>query len=201
MEFGMEKTEIFATPLWLHDFDDSASLAAISYLAEQALANEEKLKGSGLQKSNQGNSFHTQNNFLGEFAKTPLYGLLAPKLAAALADYGYKASSVRISYWSIVSRAGAYNRRHNHPDSILSVAFYTQAPPGSGNLIFSDPRYGKLMESNIGRTDHSISLHGHIKVVPKLGRLVVFPSYLEHEVELSTCDGARIIYSLNLSLG
>lgn len=196
----MQKKQIFPTPLWLHDFDDSASLAAISRLAEQALANEEKHKGTGLQKSNQGNSFHTQNNFLGEFIETPLYGLLSPKLAAALSDYGYKASSVRISYWSIISRSGAYNRRHNHPDSILSVAFYTQVPVGSGNLIFTDPRYGKLMESTIGRTDQSISLHGHVKVLPKMGRLIIFPSYLEHEVEMSDCSGERIIYSLNLSV-
>lgn len=196
----MNKVELFSTPIWIHDFSDEASREILEKLANLALDEERGAERQQEGKSNRGNSFHTQTNFLGDFRQTPLFSLLAPRLAAALADYGYNTSGVRVNYWSIVSRHGGYNRRHNHPDAVLSVAFYVRVPQGSGRLIFADPRYGKLMESQFGRSSASSSLHGHITVEPKFGRLVIFPSFLEHEVEMSTCEAPRVIYSLNIQV-
>jgi uncharacterized protein (TIGR02466 family) len=193
------KKDIFSTPLYVSDLTSEKELELVDRLASLALVEAQKSQSKSDKKSNEGDSFHTISNFLGNFSETDLHTLLTSYIVNAVKDYGYTIRSAEINYWSIVSRSGAYNKRHNHPDSLISGAFYVSAPTGSGKLLFCDPRYGKLMETCNGRTGGT-DYHSHVHVVPAKGRLVLFPSFLEHEVEVSTCSEPRIIYSFNVSV-
>lgn len=195
----MKKSLLFPSPIWMDDFTNDDQFKIVAELSEAALE-EVKHKGDADRRSNRGNSLHTSPNFLGNYIDTPLYKLLTPSIVAALGDYGYDVSfEVSITYWSIVSYAGAYNERHHHANSLLSGAFYTSAPEGSGALVFSDPRYGKFMETRIGRVNVA-NFHQNHRIEPRAGRLVLFPSYLEHHVEVSSCEQPRIIYSFNVDI-
>lgn len=195
----MKRHNLFHTPIWIYDFTEPGQLKQISNLSKLALQEKEET-GEGIVKSNKGNSFHTKFNFLGDYSGSPLADLLTPLISRAVSDYGYDpAASVSIMYWSIVTNAGGYNRRHCHPNSLISGAFYTSAPEGSGELILCDPRYGKLMETTAGRLPNQ-NIHQYQHIKPETGRLVLFPSYLEHEVDESTCDEPRIIYSFNVNM-
>lgn len=170
----------------------------MALLADAAL--KEAKQKEEIRKSNMGHSFHTNENFLGDYPNSPLHELLTPHLAQALKDYAYDPSYiVHVGYWSIVSYQGAYNKRHHHPNSLISGVLYADAPEGSGALILTEPRYGKLMENRVGR-DKDALLHKDQRIIPETGRLVIFPSYLEHEVELTKSTSPRVIYSFNLNM-
>ena len=189
----------FPTPIWIYDFQSKAEHNELTKLSQLALKEADEA-GVGVKKSNRGNSFHTVENFLGEYPKSPLHKMLTPHIAHALKDYGYDPTYiVSVGYWSIISFEGAYNERHHHPNSLLSGAFYVDAPHGSGALVFTEPRYGKLMENRAGR-DENAMIHKHQRIIPTTGRLVIFPSYLEHQVELTTSVEPRIIYSFNVQM-
>lgn len=195
----MNISYLFPSPIWVHDFSNKNEVNDLNELSKIALREVDK-SGDVDRRSNRGNSFHTAPNFLGAFQDTLLHKLVTPFLVIALKEYGYDPSYVvSVTYWSIVSYQGAFNERHHHADSVISGAFYMEAPEGSGALVFSDPRYGKLMESRVGQIS-SHQIHKNQRVVPEKGRLVLFPSYLEHQVEMSTCSDPRVIYSFNVNI-
>jgi uncharacterized protein (TIGR02466 family) len=92
--------------------------------------------------------------------------------------------------WANVSRAGDYNKVHNHPGAVWSGAFYValgnrdKEPAGNGCIEFVDPRPGN---------------HHAFKVVvdPKPGQLLIFPSWLYHYVNPFRGTGERISIAFN----
>jgi hypothetical protein len=82
-----------------------------------------------------------------------------------------EASSSRVFVWASVHANGSYHRSHYHKNSMVSGVFYVRTPPGSGDIVFHDPR-GSLPP--FGK-----SLH----ITPQVGDLVLFPGWLTHEVE------------------
>ncbi len=89
---------------------------------------------------------------------------------------------------------------HSHPGSIISGCFYLQTYPDSPPIVFKDPRdYYKYIYYNpiFGRnTPYSLLPEHSMNVVD--GLLMMWPSWLEHEVPLSKSDGDRITIAFNL---
>ncbi len=78
---------------------------------------------------------------------------------------------------------------------MLSAVYYAATPPGSGQLLFRDPRSA---DPPLGDT---------FPYRPATGDLILFPSWMPHEVEASTTApkevGAstpptRVSYAMNL---
>lgn len=86
--------------------------------------------------------------------------------------------------------------RHSHANSHLSGVFYLNAPEGSGEFCFIDP------SPVIDVIDLSGGNYtGRFKIKPSTGLLIVFPSWLEHEVEPCLCNEARISAPFNIVYG
>lgn len=104
--------------------------------------------------------------------------------------------------WANVNYPGSYNLKHVHPVSSLSGVLYVKFPTNSGNLVFNcGNEYEKfnfcesvdesfLNDNNAGTT---------YEVLPKVGTMVIFPSYLSHHVEVNKSNELRISISFNLS--
>ncbi|MDW3224267.1 MAG: TIGR02466 family protein [Paracoccaceae bacterium] len=108
--------------------------------------------------------------------------------------------------WAIVNPPGSYNRSHIHPRSILSGVYYLQTPPKSGALEFTDPRTQALVNPPLlsEEAQANAQLWSRVTLEPVAGRLVLFPAWLYHSVnvnltELSGAEADRIILSFNLS--
>lgn len=102
-------------------------------------------------------------------------------------------STVRWSGWGVVLNSGGWQRRHTHPESVISGVLYLAVPaakgpdhPGEGCLAFS--AYG--MESAL---DNASPL-----VHPKPGLLVLFPSFMPHETIPTLSDEPRICIAFNV---
>jgi uncharacterized protein (TIGR02466 family) len=115
------------------------------------------------------------------------------------------AEPIIVNMWANVSPYGAYNKSHNHPNTILSLAYYLQAPPGCGKFRVSDPR----PQTSVLRPPYSVSkqrpreMFDEVCYEPIPGRCVMFPSWPVHEVQpnltdVRGADGLRISVSSNI---
>lgn len=100
-------------------------------------------------------------------------------------------ASEDIYAWASHHGRGSSHRVHTHGDSLWSAVYYTAVPPGSGAIRFYDPRGsidgGHDLETRQGWASKAPFLHWH-EVRPRAGDLVIFPSWLLHEVRSSYGD-------------
>jgi len=189
----MHAKEYWGTPIWdflIENNDGFDQLVDASYKAKES--------GDSESKSNAGNSWHSKLNFMGNFQQLLLAKDVMDRYQLCAGEYGYKlVGATRLSYWTIITGKYGYNRRHNHGGSLLSAVLYLRVPEKSGRIIFTDPRPNMVMQTNVGRVDTKVK--SNVAFDPKVGLFLVFPSYLEHEVDMTMSDSDRIIASFNLT--
>jgi uncharacterized protein (TIGR02466 family) len=103
------------------------------------------------------------------------------------------------SLWVNLLRGGGAHSAHIHPHSILSGTLYVEVPPGSGAIRFEDPRLPMMMAAPIRRPDAPEPLRPFITVQPRPGLLLLWESWLRHEVLPSTGRAERLSISFNLA--
>jgi uncharacterized protein (TIGR02466 family) len=96
------------------------------------------------------------------------------------------------SLWVNLLKSGGQHSGHIHPHSMISGTFYVEAPPGSGSIRFEDPRL-PLMMAAPPRPDTFFI------VEPRPGLLLMWESWLRHEVLPGTGRGERLSISFNFA--
>ena len=86
---------------------------------------------------------------------------------------------------------------HLHPLSTISGTYYVRTPPGSPGLKFEDPRLDRFMAAPPRRADAKAELRPWFTVPAAAGRVVLFESWLRHEVPPARFSGERISISFN----
>ena len=126
-------------------------------------------------------------------------------LTNCLAEFPPIKKSVRlfVSAWVTINPPEAFNMKHNHPTSDLSGVLWIKSQKDCGNIIFDSPRsfathqeiecYNEDFKEN-NNYFHSFSFN------PIAGRLIVFPSHLEHHVDFNESEEDRISVSFNIRL-
>ena len=95
--------------------------------------------------------------------------------------------------WANVSGQYASNRVHNHPGCIWSFVYYVQTHKNCGDLIFLDPR----IQAHIMYMPLKRQYERDIRYTPIEGRLIIFPSWLQHEVKINQSKHKRVSVSGN----
>ena len=88
---------------------------------------------------------------------------------------------------------------HLHPLSTISGTYYVQTPRGCTGLKFEDPRLDRFMAAPPRRTDARADRRPWVTVPAEAGKLVLFESWLRHEVAPSPVKTPRISVSFNYS--
>ena|SRR5205085_4097552 len=96
------------------------------------------------------------------------------------------------SMWVNLLKSGGHHSGHIHPQSIISGAFYVEVPNGSGPIRFEDPRL-PLMMAAPPRPD------SFVNVEPRPGLLLMWESWLRHEVLPGAGKGERLSISFNFA--
>jgi uncharacterized protein (TIGR02466 family) len=99
--------------------------------------------------------------------------------------------------WANINYPGGSNAIHIHPNSLWSGAYYVAAEPTSGNIYFEDPRVVSLMSMPRRTTDQPVNERRIIDSLPQAGRLIMFPSWVNHGVRENLSDKNRISISFN----
>jgi uncharacterized protein (TIGR02466 family) len=99
--------------------------------------------------------------------------------------------------WVSVLRPGAAHSGHIHPHSVLSGVVYVNAPRGVGALRLEDPRLPMMMTAPPRRSDAPESSRGFVTIPPVDGALLIWESWLRHEVLPGSGRASRVSISFN----
>ena len=143
-------------------------------------------------------SYNQLQEFSSEFKK--LAESFDPHLKAYIEALGYdiEADRLRMSNcWLNIMPQGTHHSGHIHPHSVISGSFYLQVPEDSPGIKFEDPRLAMQMNMPIRRKDAAGELQSFYQVAVREGDLILFESYLRHEVEANRSEEDRISVSFN----
>ena len=129
-------------------------------------------------------------------------GKLLTKHAAAFAKecaFGLARKPRLDSLWVNLLRGPGHHSAHIHPHSIISGTLYVEVPKGSGAIRFEDPRLPMMMAAPTRRIDAPEELQPFVSVQPRPGLLLLWESWLRHEVLLGTGRGERLSISFNFA--
>ncbi len=121
--------------------------------------------------------------------RDPIIGDLVKKLdkhvAAFAEDCAFELGGRKLkldSLWVNVMKPGAAHSGHIHPHSVVSGTVYVAVPPGAGAIRFEDPRLGLMMAAPTRRDDAPEDLRTFVYVEPAPGTVLLWESWLRHEV-------------------
>lgn len=103
------------------------------------------------------------------------------------------------SLWVNLLKASGHHSGHIHPHSIISGTLYVEVPAGSGAIRFEDPRLPQMMAAPTRKPDAPEGLRPFVSLEPRPGLLLMWESWLRHEVLAGTGRGERLSVSFNLA--
>ncbi|MGF1549666.1 MAG: TIGR02466 family protein [Sphingomonadaceae bacterium] len=101
------------------------------------------------------------------------------------------------SLWVNILEPGTAHPGHIHPLSAVSGTLYVAVPEGAGRLKLEDPRLPLMMAAPARREDAPEQLRPFVHLDPAPGTLLMWESWLRHEVTAGDADGERISVSFN----
>ena len=96
------------------------------------------------------------------------------------------------SLWVNLLRGSGHHSGHIHPQSMISGTLYVEVPAGSGPIRFEDPRLPLMMAAPTRPGTF-------VTVEPKPGLLLLWESWLRHEVLPGTGRAERLSISFNFA--
>jgi uncharacterized protein (TIGR02466 family) len=190
---------LFATPLYEADLplDLDALAHSIRSLAADDRAGQRWVKEHGYK----GYTSYASLNDLTR--RDPVFAdlakLLARHAAAFARDLAWNVKPKLDSLWVNLLKPGGHHSAHIHPHSILSGTFYVEIPDGSGAIRFEDPRLPLMMAAPTRSPDAPEPLQPFVTVQPKAGQLLLWESWLRHEVLPGKARGDRLSVSFNFA--
>jgi uncharacterized protein (TIGR02466 family) len=104
------------------------------------------------------------------------------------------------SLWVNVMPEGGSHTSHIHLNSVISGTYYVAVPDGAGPIVYEDPRLAFMMAAPPRKASLPQMLKPHVSFRPETGTLMLWESWLRHEVPLNRAEGNRISVSFNYVL-
>lgn len=101
------------------------------------------------------------------------------------------------SIWINILPQGGTHSSHIHPHSVISGTTYVAVPPGAGALKLEDPRLPMMMAAPSRTKDAPENLRTFIYATPNPGDILMWESWLRHEVPMNMSEEDRISISFN----
>jgi uncharacterized protein (TIGR02466 family) len=99
--------------------------------------------------------------------------------------------------WVNIMPAGTVHGLHLHPLATVSGTYYVRAAARSPGLKFEDPRLDRFMAAPPRKANAQRDSRPWITFPATPGRLLLFESWLRHEVAANTIEAERISVSFN----
>ena len=125
--------------------------------------------------------------------------LLARHAREFAADLAWESRPRLDSLWVNLLKGGGHHSGHIHPHSIISGTLYVEVPNGAGAIRFEDPRLPLMMAAPTRSEDAPEELRPFVALEPRPGLLLMWESWLRHEVLAGTGRGERLSISFNFA--
>jgi uncharacterized protein (TIGR02466 family) len=103
------------------------------------------------------------------------------------------------SLWINILPYGGIHTAHIHPHSIISGTTYVAMPEGTSAIKFEDPRLAMMMAAPTRKKTACAELRSFFYAKPKVGDVLLWESWLRHEVPMNMAKDDRISVSFNYS--
>jgi uncharacterized protein (TIGR02466 family) len=104
------------------------------------------------------------------------------------------------SLWVNVMGRGGVHSAHLHPHSVISGTYYVEVPGGAADIRFEDPRLAMMMAAPPRKAKARRGNQTFVRVSPRAGTLLLWESFLRHEVMPNAGPGKRISISFNYAM-
>lgn len=104
------------------------------------------------------------------------------------------------SLWINILGDWGHHSGHIHPNSVISGTCYVAIPEGAGQIKFEDPRLPMLMATPPLKADAPTRAKRFHYIRPNAGDILMWESWLRHEVMTSQSEDPRISVSFNYAL-
>jgi uncharacterized protein (TIGR02466 family) len=195
----MPTRRLFSTPLYDGEIADERLLAALAHSIRSLAADDaagrrwsKAHRYSGYTSYASLNDLPRRDPAIADLAK-----LLTKHAAAFARELAWDVKPRLDSLWVNLLRGSGHHSAHIHPHSILSGTLYIEVPKGSGAIRFEDPRLPQMMAAPARRPDAVQELQPFVTVDPRAGLLLMWESWLRHEVLTGTGRGERLSISFN----
>lgn len=192
---------LFATMLYEAEIGDAAMLTELAHSIRTLAADDRAGRRWSREHHYGGYTSYASVNDLTK--RDPAFAGLPRLLARHAADFaselGWEGKPRPDSLWVNLLKSGGSHSGHIHPRSALSGTFYVEAPPGSGAIRFEDPRLPLMMAAPVRRADAAEELRPFVTVEPRPGLLLLWESWLRHEVLAGRARGDRLSISFNFA--
>lgn len=105
------------------------------------------------------------------------------------------------SLWINVLPPGGVHTSHIHPHSVVSGTLYVAVPEGASAIKFEDPRLGFMMAAPPRKAKARPENRPFVYLAPQPGTVLLWESWLRHEVPVNQAEEERISVSFNYRWG
>jgi uncharacterized protein (TIGR02466 family) len=105
------------------------------------------------------------------------------------------------SLWINILPQGGVHTGHIHPHSVISGTTYVTMPKGASAIKFEDPRLPMMMAAPPRKAKVRDENRTFVYVAPNAGDVLLWESWLRHEVPVNMADDDRISISFNYGWG
>jgi uncharacterized protein (TIGR02466 family) len=99
--------------------------------------------------------------------------------------------------WVNVVPQNTYHSLHIHPLSVISGTYYVKIPKGASSLKIEDPNISKYMNCPPRKSAAPKTQQPYLHFTPKAGDMILFESWMRHEVPPNPSKEDRISVSFN----
>ena len=128
--------------------------------------------------------------------------LLQPHLAAFARSVEWDLRGRKLAMtdcWVNIMPHRVVHSLHLHPLSSVSGTYYVQVPAGSPGIKFEDPRLDRFMAAPPRKSSCKTSNRQWVTLPATAGQVVLFESWLRHEVAANTRRQDRVSVSFNFN--
>jgi len=131
-----------------------------------------------------------------------LIKVLDKHVAAFVDDLAFDLDGKKIrleDIWINILPEGGIHTSHIHPHSVISGTTYVAMPEGASAIRFEDPRSAMMMAAPVRLADAREEMRSFVYVAPEVGDVLLWESWLRHEVPMNRGEGERVSVSFNYS--
>ncbi|MFM7084839.1 MAG: TIGR02466 family protein [Hyphomicrobium sp.] len=196
-------SQLFVTHIYRHEFGSSHSFLSNLERACRCICEDDK--AGKIWSSQHGYQGYTSYASLNDLTvRDPTFAEMEELINPHVKNYAKvceldlgRKRLVLDSLWINILQPGGFHAAHIHPHSVISGTLYIVIPKGASALRFEDPRLGLMMSAPPRKTNSKKENSTFVSYQPKRGTLLLWESYLRHEVPLLKSRSERISVSFN----
>lgn len=204
----MTTRRVFATPLYTARLQPAPATRSLNarLLRECLQLRRDDAAGRAWSLQNYPGGFTSYGSAHRMHQSSPVFAELEQRLAphvqrlARELDFDLRGRALAMTdCWVNIMARQAVHSLHLHPLSTLSGTYYVKAPAGCAGLKFEDPRLERFMAAPPRRATARADNRVWVTVPARSGDVVLFESWLRHEVPPNMSAAERISISFNYS--